>query len=68
MSRLYAQPLAEVLATTRTQGKHTQHGKSLGVVRDSQPDAREGQAGRLGMTERPVVPVKPGNAGGGKGP
>jgi len=25
------------------------------VVRDDQPDAREGQAGRLGVTERPVV-------------
>ena len=38
------------------------------MVRDDQPDAREGQAGRLGVTERPVVPLKPGNAGGGKGP
>ena len=36
--------------------------------RDDQPDAREGQAGRRGVTERFVVPVKPGNAGGGKGP
>ena len=33
-----------------------------------QPDAREGQAGRDGVAERPVVPGKPGNAGGGKGP
>src|ERR1700757_5510237 len=39
-----------------------------GAVRDDQPDAREGQAGRLGDTERFVVPLKPGNAGGGKGP
>ncbi len=38
------------------------------VVRDDQPDAREGQAGRRGVTERFVVPMKPGNAGGGKGP
>ena len=30
--------------------------------------AREGQAGRPGVAERPVVPLKPGNAGGGKGP
>ena len=36
------------------------------MVRDDQPDAREGQAGRRGVTERFVVPVKPGNAGGGK--
>src|ERR1700737_5074009 len=33
-----------------------------------QPDAREGQAGRCGVAERLVVPLKPGNAGGGKGP
>ena len=38
------------------------------MVRDDQPDAREGQAGRLGVAERFVVPMKPGNAGGGKGP
>src|SRR5580658_1299282 len=36
--------------------------------RAPQPDAREGQAGPLGVTERSVVPAKPGNAGGGKGP
>jgi len=36
--------------------------------RDNQPDAREGQAGRYGVAERPVLPEKPGNAGGGKGP
>ena len=39
-----------------------------GVVRDDQPDARERQAGRAGVAERLVVPRKPGNAGGGKGP
>jgi hypothetical protein len=38
------------------------------VVSDDQPDAREGQAGRFGVAERPVVPKKPGNAGEGKGP
>jgi hypothetical protein len=25
------------------------------VIRDDQPDAREGQAGRIGVAERPVV-------------
>ena len=30
--------------------------------------AREGQAGRTGVAEGFVVPLKPGNAGGGKGP
>ena len=29
---------------------------------------RESQAGPYGVTERPVLPKKPGNAGGGKGP
>src|SRR5271169_4865187 len=38
------------------------------VVSDDQPDAREGRAGRPGVAERFVVPLKPGNAGGGKGP
>ena len=38
------------------------------MVSDDQPDAREGQAGRSGVAERFVVPRKPGNAGGGKGP
>ena len=35
---------------------------------EDQPDAREGWPGRTGVTERLVVPMKPGNAGGGKGP
>ena len=38
------------------------------MVGKDQPDAREGQAGRMGVAERLVVPGKPGNAGGGKGP
>src|SRR5436309_1341220 len=59
---------AGVVVTACTQGKRTQHGKPLGVVRDDQPNARERWLGRLGVTERPVVPGKPGNAGGGKGP
>src|SRR5262249_34680565 len=47
----------------------TQHGKPQGVVvSDDQPDAREGQAGRSGVAERFAVPLKPVNAGGGKGP
>src|SRR5437588_12059172 len=59
---------AGVVATACTQGKRTQHGRPQGVIRDDQPNAREGQAGRLGDAERFVVPLKPGNAGGGKGP
>ena len=42
-----------------------QHGKSRVV---SKPAVREDRAGRGGMAERPVLPEKPGNAGGGKGP
>src|SRR5271168_3334689 len=48
--------------------KAPKHGKPQGVVSDDQPEAREGQAGRPGVAERFVVPRKPGNAGGGKGP
>ena len=33
-----------VVAAACTQGKRTQHGKPLCVIRDDQPDAREGQA------------------------
>ena len=33
-----------------------------------QPATRERQAGPYGVAERLVVPMKPGNAGGGKGP
>jgi len=35
---------------------------------DLQLAAREGKAGPCEVAERPVVPMKPGNAGGGKGP
>ena len=45
-----------------------QHGKPRGVVGDDQPDGGDAQAGRPGVAERLVVPLKPGNAGGGKGP
>ncbi len=50
-------------------GDPTQHGKPRAVeARDLQPDAREGQAGPTGVTDRLVVPRKPGNSGRGKGP
>jgi hypothetical protein len=38
------------------------------VGRDDQPEAGDGQIGRYGVAERPVLLKKPGNAGGGKGP
>jgi len=37
-------------------------------ARGLQPDSREGQAGLVGVAERPVVPGISGNAEGGKGP
>jgi hypothetical protein len=50
-------------------GDPKQHGKSRSVWGSGlQPDAREGQAGPAGMADGFVVPVRPGNAGGGKGP
>jgi hypothetical protein len=50
-------------------GKPMQHGKPDGVVeREDQPVTCEGPTGRDRVTERPIVPSMPGNAGGGKGP
>jgi retron-type reverse transcriptase len=36
--------------------------------REGQPGIGDDRTGRIGVAERPVVPLKPGNAGGGKGP
>ena len=63
-----ARRCAGVVATACTQGNRRRHGKPLGVIRDDQPETREGCSGRFGVAERPVVPEEPGNAGGGKGP
>jgi len=38
------------------------------TARDRQPTSREGQAGSCGVAEGFVVAMKPGNAGGAKGP
>ena len=60
---------AGVVAMACTQGRRTQHGKPDSVVgRGDQPEAGDGQRGRYGVAERPVLLRKPGNAGGGKGP
>ena len=48
---------AGVVATACTQGKRTQHGRPQGVVRDDQPDAREGQAGRRAAIFRTSAPT-----------
>src|SRR5258708_9930317 len=50
-------------------GDHRNTGNPIGEgALPLQPDAREGQAGPTRVTERSVVPLKPGNSGGGKGP
>ena len=53
---------------TQIQEKHATREAPAVAARDRQPEAREGQAGPFGVTERLVVPMKPVNAGGGKGP
>jgi hypothetical protein len=60
---------AGVVATACLQtemARNTGNPRGWGVA--PQPDAREGQAGPSGVADRLVVPRKPGNAGGGKGP
>ena len=53
---------------THGRGRGAQHGKPRRRRGTRQPEAREGQAGPVGVAERPIVLRKPGNAGGGKGP
>jgi len=43
-------------------------GNPIGDCNESQPAARERQAGPYGVAERPVLPVRSGNSDGGKGP
>jgi hypothetical protein len=64
----YAQQLHRGIGGSMYTRKAPKHGKPQSVVSDDQPEAREGQAGRSGVAERFAVPLKPGNAGGGKGP
>ena len=42
--------------------------ETLPVTDAGQRAAREGEARPVGVSERPIVPSKPGNSGGGKGP
>src|SRR6266849_8959431 len=60
--------LTQVCAKAEEQQTSKAHAACLDKSGDDQPEAREGQAGRPGVAERFVVPRKPGNAGGGKGP
>jgi hypothetical protein len=52
----------------QTQGTRRNTGSPSGDRLGDQPAPRESQAGPYGVTERSVLPMKPGNAGGGKGP
>ena len=51
-----------------TKGTRRNTGNPSGERGRAQPATRESQAGPFGVAERPVVLMKPGNAGGGKGP
>src|SRR5438477_7256594 len=68
LSEEYAQPLHRGSGGSMYTRKARATREAPMCDQDDQPDAREGQAGRSGVAERPVVPMKPGNAGGGKGP
>ena len=60
---------AGVLATAcRQRGPDATREAPAVIARKDQPAARERQAGPSGVSERPIVPRKPGNAGGGKEP
>ena len=62
-------PAGVVATACLHRGDPTQHGKPRRWRRvTANRTAREGQAGPCGVAERPVVPTKPGNAGGAKGP
>ena len=64
----YAHPLHRGSGGSMYTRKARATREAPGVVGDDQPDSGDGKAGRLGVAERLVVPLKPGNAGGGKGP
>ena len=68
LSRVDPSCCVGVVATACTQGRRAQHGKPLCVIWGDQPNTREGAFGRIGVAERLVVPWKPSNVGGGKGP
>ena len=52
----------------QTQGIRGNTGSPNGDRSRDQLATRESQAGPFGVAERPVLPMKPGNAGGGKDP
>ena len=63
-------PQREINPSGNYQAKWTMRntGSPSGDCKMNQLAARERKAGPTGMAERLVVPTKPGNSGGGKGP
>ena len=59
---------AGVMTTARRKRKPAQHGRPPLMIDADQHATREGCAWSAGESERLIVPSKPGNAGGGKGP
>jgi len=59
---------AGVMAMACTHRRPEATGKPSGIVVRDQLATRERQAGSYEVAERLVRPMKPGNAGGGKGP
>ena len=59
---------AGVVATACIHRRTDETRETPAVVKVHQLATREGQAGPYGVADRPVVPVRPGNSGGGKGP
>jgi hypothetical protein len=55
-------------ACTHRKADATRETPAVVLEVQDQPATRESQAGPYGMAEGPVLPRKPGNAGGGKGP
>ena len=55
-------------ASTHGRGREQQHGKPCRWRARAKPESRKGQAGPGRVAERSVLPERPGNAGGGKGP
>ena len=67
-TRAPADSAGVMAAARREEGGGARHGKPRRWHGTCPPAVCEGQAGPYGVAERPVVLMKPGNAGGGKGP
>jgi hypothetical protein len=61
-------PAGVVATACRQKGTRSNTGSPSGDRSQDQLATRESQAGPYGVAERSVRPMKPGNAGGGKGP